>query len=508
MPSSSRSLWLETARPHAGHPALEADVDVDVAVIGGGITGITTALLLKRDGARVAVVDRDVVAGQTTGRTTAKCTALQGTIHSRLTAAHGAETAAVYAGANLAAVEEIARLVGEEDIDCAFARVPAVTYAARDAEIAQIGAALDPARAAGLPVAGSAAPEVPFTVPAAVRLDHQLQLHPVDYVRALAQRVAGEGSSVFERTGVTEVAEGSPCRIRTRRGPTITAQQVVVASRYPALDRGAFFARLAPTRSYLVAARVRGDLPEAMLINAGSPTRSVRSHRAGDDALVLVGGESHRTGADAAQPERFAALEAFAREHWDVLDVPYRWSAQDGMPTDELPYVGAYSPASSRLYVAAGFQGWGMSNATAAAMLLADIIAGRPNPWAPTFDPARPSSALSRQAARLNLHAAAHFVGDRLRPADAASVDEVPRGQARVVRDGTAKVGVFRDADDGLHAVSLRCTHLGCLLRFNAAETTWDCPCHGSRFDIDGAVLDGPATRPLRRRALRVRTRS
>lgn len=500
MNRSSTSLWLNTSPP-ATPTSPDGDLVVDVAVIGGGITGVTTALLLKRQGARVAVLERDVVAGATTGRTTAKCTALQGTMYSRLVERHGHEAAAVYADANLAGLEQIARLVADDAIDCAFARVPAATYAAQEGEVASIEAEVDAARDAGLAVEASSAPELPFAVPAAVRLEQQAEIHPVRYVRALADLVAGEGSFVFEGTEITEVTEGAPCVLRTAAGATVTAENVVVATRYPVFDRGAFFARLEPTRSYLIAARVRGQVPDAMLINAGSPTRSVRSYRSGDDTFLLTGGESHQTGAEAAQPARYELLEQFAREHWDVVDVPYRWSAQDGMPSDHLPYVGRYTPSSSRLYVAAGFQKWGMTSGTAAAMLVADLIAGRENPWASSFDPNRVTSVVSRQAAKLNLHAASHFVGDRLRPAEVSSADHVPRGEARVVRDGLAKVGVFRDRTGGLHAVSLRCTHLGCLLRFNAAESTWDCPCHGSRFDVDGAVLDGPATKPLERRS-------
>jgi glycine/D-amino acid oxidase-like deaminating enzyme/nitrite reductase/ring-hydroxylating ferredoxin subunit len=495
----SRSLWLDTATPTA-YSALDRDVEVDVAIIGAGIAGVTTALLLKRDGARVAVLERGAVSGGATGRTTAKCSALQGTIYSRLRAKHGDDVPAAYAAANRAAVERIGELVEADRIECAFERLPAYTYAADDAQRASVEAEVEAASAAGLPVEWTADPGLPFSVPGAVRLDDQAQFHPVAYVRALAALVEGEGSGVFERTTVTSVGEGSPCRVETDAGLTVTAGSVVVATNYPLLDRGVFFARLEATRSYLVAARVRGDVSEGMLISAGPPTRSVRPYRAEGERWVLVGGEGHETGAGAAQPERYEALEAFAREHWDVRDVPYRWSTQDAMPVDHLPYVGRYTPVSSRLFVATGFQKWGMTNGTVAAMILADTMAGRDNPWARTFEPGRLSVSALPGLARLNLRAAKHLVGDRLKPAEAPSAEAVPRGEARVVRDGLGKVGVYRGADGEVHGVSLRCTHLGCLLSFNAAEATWDCPCHGSRFDVDGAVLQGPAVAPLERR--------
>jgi Rieske Fe-S protein len=289
------------------------------------------------------------------------------------------------------------------------------------------------------------------------------------------------------------VREGAPCRVRTTAGE-LTAERVIVATHYPFLDRGLFFARLEVQRSYCIAARVRGAPPEGMSISAGDPTRSVRGY--GD--LVIVGGEGHGTGSRDAQPERFGRLEAFARDHWDVVEITHRWSAQDPVPYDHLPLIGPYQPGSARLYVATGFMKWGLSSGTLAGMVLADRLAGRENAWAERFDPTRLSLTSVPKLAEINARAGLHFTGDRLRPA--LTRPEVPRGEARVVRDGLGQTGVYRDEAGGLHAVSVRCTHLGCLLRFNAAERSWDCPCHGSRFDVDGAVLEGPAVHPLERK--------
>jgi len=331
-------------------------------------------------------------------------------------------------------------------------------------------------------------------------LADQGQLDPVRYVRGLAAAVDGDGSRVFESTAVADVHEGSPCRVRTLDGATVTAGAVVVATNYPLLDRGLFFARMEAARSYLVAARLRGAGPRGMFITAGSPSRSLRSYDDGEETWLLVGGEGHLVGSGEAQPQRYEALEQFAREHFDVLDVPLRWSTQDGMPADKLPYIGPYTPVSTHLFVAAGFQKWGMTSATIAAGLLAERLGGRENPYSGVFDPNRVTVRSAPKLATTQLWAARHMVGDRLAPADTHSAQEVPAGEARVVRSGLGKTGVYRDEDGVAHGVSLRCTHLGCLLHFNAAERSWDCPCHGSRFDVDGAVLAGPAVHPLERR--------
>jgi nitrite reductase/ring-hydroxylating ferredoxin subunit len=272
---------------------------------------------------------------------------------------------------------------------------------------------------------------------------------------------------------------------------------VIIATHYPILDRGLYFARLKPMRSYCIAATLAaGELPQGMSISAGSTTRSVRSH----GEQLIVGGEGHPAGSTKSTPERFEHLEQFAREHWKIDGVTHRWSAHDPVPYDHLPMIGPYHPRSSRLWVTTGYMKWGLATATFGAMLLVDLIAGRDNPWATTFSPTRLSLTSTHEIAELGAKFTADFIVDRLRLPQARTTDSIPPGQARTLPDGTGKKGVYRDRDGNLYAVSLRCTHLGCLLRFNAAELSWDCPCHGSRFAPDGTVLEGPAVKPLQQR--------
>jgi glycine/D-amino acid oxidase-like deaminating enzyme/nitrite reductase/ring-hydroxylating ferredoxin subunit len=494
------SLWLDTAGADASrHPELEADLSVDVAVIGGGITGITAALMLKADGASVAVLERGAVSAGATGFTTAKTSALQETVLKQVRQMHGDEGAGDYAKANLAAIETMEQLVSEHGIECGWERLPDHTYAGDEQEVADVEQVIEAAEAAGLPVqrvSGSDTP-LPFDVPLAARLDGQAQMNPVEYVRGLAETLRGD---VYETTPVRSVSARSPYTIETEAGAKVTAQHVVVATNYPLLDRGLFFARVEATRSYLVAARVRGDAPDGMAITAGQPTRSVRSYRRGEDTWLLVGGEGHQTGGSDAQPERYESLAAFAEQHWDVIDIPYRWSTQDGKPVDHLPYIGRYAPGNDTLWVGTGYMKWGMTNGTLAGEIIADGIAGRDNPYAERFDPNRLTVKSAPEVAKLQAHVGVHFFGDRARPADVSSSEDVPAGEARVVRSGAGKVGVYRDEEGSLHAVSLRCTHLGCLTRWNDADRSWDCPCHGSRFDPDGNVLAGPAAKPLEKR--------
>jgi glycine/D-amino acid oxidase-like deaminating enzyme/nitrite reductase/ring-hydroxylating ferredoxin subunit len=490
--TATSSLWLD-AMPARSLPPLAGNTTVDVAVLGGGITGLTTALLLKRRGMRVAVLEARRCGAGVTGNSTAKATALQSTVYSTISQRHGPAAAESYGQASLAAVHTIAELAAAERIDCDLHRRPAYTYALTSDDLGSIKAEAEAAHRAGLPVRLTDRLDLPYPVAGAVCLDDQIEFHPVRYLRGLVDAVHGDGSAVYEDTPATGVSFGTPAQVRTPCG-TVRADHVVIATHYPLLDRGLFFARLEQTRSYCIAAQLSSPPPTGMSISAGSPVRSIRSHR----GLLVLGGESHQAGDDtAASPERYRALEAFARAHWPVERITHRWSAQDPSSYDKLPVIGQYTPLSPRLFVASGFMKWGLTSGTFAATILADRITGQFNPWAQVFRPTRLSPGSLPDLLRANLKVAIDLVGDRVRPAQVKSVAEVPVGEARVVGDQRDKTGVYRSPEGTVHAVSLRCTHLGCLLRFNGAERSWDCPCHGSRFDVDGAVLEGPATRPL-----------
>lgn len=489
-----RSIWFEDDDAPA-HPRLEGDHSFDVAVIGAGIAGLTTALLLAREGLRVGVLEQATVAAGTSGHTTAKVTSQHHLTYAKLRASHGREAAAAYGTAMEAAKEQVAALA--EGIDCDLRRRPAHVYATTDSEVADLERELEAARQAGLPAFLDDAAPVPFPTRASLRFDDQLELHPRRYLLGLAARLVAEGGQIFEQTRALHVDESDPCVVRTDRG-RVQARDVVVATLLPFLDRGGQFARAHASRSYVVTARVRGDVPTAMLISAGSPVRSVRAVPFGDEELLMVGGEGHRPGSPKAEPARYEALAAFAREHWDVVELTHRWSAQDYIPDDDIPYIGRINLLSRRVRVATGFKKWGMTAGTLAGQLLCDDIVGRENPSAPLFSSTRvnPVGEAPRFLAE-NARVGYHFVADRVLERGQRDIGDLAPGEGAIVSSHGHKVAGYRDEAGRLHAVSARCTHLGCQVAWNAAERTWDCPCHGSRFDTDGRNLEGPATRPL-----------
>jgi Rieske Fe-S protein len=288
-------------------------------------------------------------------------------------------------------------------------------------------------------------------------------------------------------------------RCTTENGGVVQAEHVVLATQIPFLDRGGFFAKVSPQRSYLMAVEVDEPMPEGMYLGTGKATRTLRS--AG--RYLVLGGAGHKAGQEPDTPACYAEIEAWAREHYAVKNVAYRWSAHDYAPVDGLPYIGEMPFGAGRVWVATGFNKWGLTNGTAAAAIIADGIGGRPNAWAETFAADRVDVGPSAvKFIEENLDVAARFVGDRLRHLSGKPLDALGRDEGAVVEAGGERVGAYRDAEGRLHGVALVCTHLGCHVTWNPAERSWDCPCHGSRFDVDGGVLHGPAVRPLERRAL------
>ncbi len=502
-PGQRRSYWMDSA-PQTDFPAYRPEGRrVDVAVVGGGITGLTVALLLGRAGASVALLEAGRVASGVTGYTTAKVTSLHGLTYAGLEQSFGPDGARAYAEANEAALAEMARLVADLAIDCAFERHAAFTYTEDAGSVGQIESEVAAAARAGLPATFTTEVDLPYPVAGAIRVENQAQFHPRRYCLGLADAIVADGGSIYEQTRVLDVDDGEPCRVRTENGDLI-ARHVVQATQLPIVDPGGFFARTHPERSYALAVELDGPAPQGMYLSADQPTRSVRPI---EERLVLIGGEGHKVGQDPDTRQRYDALETFARERFPVVEVRHRWSAQDFMPADNVPYIGRLTPRSKGRLVATGFKKWGMTHATVAAMILRDHITGTENPWASLYDATRlkPTAAAGSFVTE-NLNVAKRFVGDRLATLRPEPADSLAPGEAGLRVVNGHKVAAYRDETGQLHAISARCTHMGCLVSWNTAEQSWDCPCHGSRFDVDGRVIQGPAVRPLESREYRPAT--
>ncbi|MCA1660696.1 MAG: FAD-dependent oxidoreductase [Novosphingobium sp.] len=485
--------WTRTA-PHHPFPTHTSPIEVDVAIVGGGIVGVIAARLLKDRGQRVAVVEACGVGRGVTGRSTAKVTAQHALVLSRIEDRHGQDAARCYAEANRAGVALIAELVGRHGIACAFEPAPAVVYATSADGAERIRAEAAAARRAGLAMELSEDAGLPYSVTSALRLDGQFQFHPVHFVTGLAATIPGDGSHVFEQTRVVSWDEQG---IETAQG-RISAPRVIMATHLPLGQVGQFHAHNAPHMHAIIAASVAPErAPHVMAISADEPKRSVRGHVAADGAAMLIAtGPTFKHGDAEEEAKAFADLEKFAVEHFGAGEPIYRWTNEDYTPRDGLPYVGWAGGAGDSPLVATGFDAWGISNGAAAATILADLATDRDNPWAGLFDASRHSAKGLGTMAAEGLEVAKDLVAGHLDSHSGKAGEIDPGGAAIVEIDGRA-TGIYRDPAGRAHAVSAVCTHMGCLLGWNPVDRSWDCSCHGSRFAIDGAVLHGPAIEPL-----------
>jgi len=491
---TTNSYWIDSIHL-PDYPPLEEDINVDVAIVGGGIVGITSAYLLTRRGLKVALAEASNILQGTTGHTTAKITSQHSLIYARLIKEMGTELARQYAEANESAIKMIHHTIEEHNINCNLSWLPAYIYTQSEQYIKDIQDETKAARELGLEATYLEKIPLPLKIWAAMRFDKQAQFHPLKYLAVLAQYVSDHGGHIFEETVAVNL-EDKPVAVVTKHGPRIKADKIIVASHYPFFDGGGLFiTRIYADKSYVVAIRAEEKFPEGTFITAETPTRSLRAQKDGDEELILVGGDHHKTGDETNTNVHYENLINFAHNNFTVTDISYRWSTQDCMTLDGVPYVGHLTPRSPDIYVATGFNKWGMTNGTASAMILTDLITKGDNPWAPVYNPSRFNLASIKTFLVQNADVAKELVSGKM--ANLPEEVDVKPGEAQVLEVEGQKMGVFKDDEGEVHWVDTTCTHLGCELKWNDAERTWDCPCHGSRFNFNGDVVEGPAFNQL-----------
>ncbi len=499
--ASRASLWVASTAPPS-YERLAGDLEVDVAIIGGGIVGVTAAQLLQRAGRRVAVLEALRVGAQATGGSTAKVTSQHALIYRSLVDTFGATTARRYGEANEWALRDILERIEAMGVHCSLERFPAYTFSIDEGRRDDLEQEAEVAARLGLPARYVTEVPLPFATAGAVVFDGQAQFDPVPYVHALANSARADGARIFEDARVTDLEERGERSVLTTEHGTVTARDVIVATALPCFDDGSYYRHAQPGAHLVIAARVEGDRPDGMFISIDDPTRSLRwVERDGVTWMLLVG--PRFAPGDHDTTEGFADLDRFAREHFDVRSIDYRWWNEDYYPVDLLPYVGRMNKDTAHTYVATGFGGWGITNGHIAAHILADAILGQPNEWAAVFDSTRESketdsSPLASAGRMISAGVSTvRYAAARLVPVSAGDVEALQPGEADVIDLDGERVAVARDREGALHAVSALCSHMGCELGWNESMETWDCPCHGSCFDIDGGVLRGPAVQPL-----------
>ena len=464
---------------------------VDVAIIGAGITGLTAATLLRERGKSVAVLDDKGVANGETGHTTAHITEAIDTRFHVVKKKFGVAGATVVARSLHAAIDAIEARVTKGSIDCGFRRLPGYLFTEQRGRIAPLKNEAAAAKEAGLAASFVAEVPLPFPTRGAVRFENQAQFHPVAYAEALASEVR---DALFLGVHVTSIEDGEPCVLETSTG-RMTAASVFVATNAPLNDVFATGLKIAAYRSYALAAPWSGSQPDGLFWDTDDPYHYIRWH----DGVVIVGGEDHKVGQETETSQSFERLQSWMAGRMPGLEPQNRWSGQIIEPSDGLPFIGLQA-GKSHVYMATGFAGQGMTFGTWSAMLVSGLITGAKSELSEAavaiFSPSR--LALSKETVRENADFPKEMVRDKLRlNVETKRLIDVTSGEGRIVSLDGRKLAVARDDAGTLHALKPACTHLGCDVKWNQAETSWDCPCHGSRFAIDGKVLNGPATTPL-----------
>lgn len=495
IPGLHTSVWMDTT-PSTQYPSLKPNINVDVAILGGGIAGLSCAYFLKQAGKTVAVIEADHIVSGVTGFTTAHITSEHNFLYDYLIKTFGKEGAGLYADANETAIEKIAQIVKKEGIECDFKRVSQHFMTENKEDLDKLKQEYNAAKQLDLPVTFEDSAPAPFPNYGTIHYHNQAQFHPRKYLLALAKKIDGGGSFIFEKTRATDVKEGEPCIVKTEKGD-LKAKDVIIATHFPFLDRGGYFARMKPMRSYVLGMYVKNKMEAVMFDNTANPYNYIRTQPTKKGTLVLVGGEDHTTGQVVDTMQCYRNLEAYARDRFDMQSIAYHWSTQDNYPFDQVPFIGTFMPTSQHLFVATGFQGYGMTFGTIAGVMLSDMIAGKHTKWESLLSPQRYKATKEVPATmKMGLGIVTNLI-NKLTPKAQQDINTVKPNSGKIIEVGGQKVAVYKDKKGNICTVSATCQHMGCAVAFNNAEQSWDCPCHGSRYSPDGAILHGPTIKKL-----------
>ncbi|GAA0359614.1 FAD-dependent oxidoreductase [Bacillus horti] len=502
LPQYPESYWRDSVELPI-FPRLNENKKADAVIVGGGIAGITTAYLLVKEGLSVILLEASTILNGTTGHTTAKITAQHDVIYDELINKVGLENARLYYQANMDAIHFIKQTIQDHSIDCGYSEQDAYLYTNSEEGLTKLKKEAEAYKKLG--IQGEEVEKMPLDVPlkGSLVMKNQAKFHPLQYLATLVKYILEHGGSIYEHTTAEDVEKVNVVdkKVTTADQHEIVCSHVVSCSHFPFHDGlGFYFARMYAERSYVLAYKTDNDFPEGMYLSVDTPQRSVRTTPLADgQKLVIIGGGSHKTGQGICTIEYYEALQEFAEKKFGLRNISYRWSAQDLITTDKIPYIGKLSGGSEHIYVATGFRKWGMSQGTLSALLLRDIILKRENQYEKLYSPTRFDLATDgKNLAVQNADVAKHLIAGKLEIVR-EKAENLAHGQGGVVSVNGKRAGAYRDEEGELYVVDTTCTHMGCEVEWNEGERSWDCPCHGSRFSYTGDVMEGPAKKSLAR---------
>ncbi len=494
-----QSFWKEITEEASLFPSLTENIETEIAIIGAGITGVTAALELKKAGHRVVVLEAATVAGGTTGYSTGNLYVPVQPYFQSIVNKFDEETAGIVARARRDAIDFIEKTVNDNQIDCQFHRRPFYFYVKEEKNVSKLEKEVAALQKAGIDIDYTYDLPLPEKYIKAAKIDRQARFNPYQYVRALAKKLHTDGCEIYEMTRVTKIEEKDQCIISTTGGQ-VKADKVIMATHIPK-GFNVVQTLVAPYRSYVVAVELEGDYPDGNFWDLDKqPAHAISSHSTHEQLdMLMFAGNHHKTGqSEASHEKNYKEIEAYIRNLYPVKSIAFRWSAQHYAPADGLPYIGPSARTTKKIYMATGYSADGLTYGTVAGMLLASQIEGKENTWNKAFNSTRFTPLKSAEKfIKETVNVASEMVKDYRKSYDEKAFADIRLGEARVMEIDGKKLAVTRDDKSVLHVVSAVCPHLGCIVHYNDAEKTWDCPCHGSRFELDGSFIEGPAYEPL-----------
>ena len=481
-------MWLDTV-DFPEYKTLVQDIETDICIVGAGITGITLAYKLQGSGLKVALIDSDKVLHGTTAYTTAKLTTQHHIIYKDFVRDYGERNAKLYAEAQKKAID----FVVDSGIDCDLECLASYVYTQKDECISALEQEYEIAKKLGIDCELTNELELPFAIKRALVFHNQAQFNPLKYLVGLLKMIKDcPNIDIYEQTTATELDQLDDGRfqITTKNNHHVRAKKIVQASHFPFYDGASLlFSKVEVRQSYLVATTKASQKLNGIYISYEQPTRTLRQYQ----NFLVVGGEDHRTGTSDDTLRHYKNITSFVNEHFGTSDIKYQWSTQDYLTTDKLPLIGSIN--NRKIYVATGYQKWGMTNGTFAALLLHDLLLEIKNPWTDLFDPHRfDLAAQTKDFITYNCRVAYELIKGKLQNGEMLSdLESLELKRAKIIYTTDGDYGVYKDENGNIHKVDITCPHMGCELKFNQAETTWDCPCHGSRFNHTGNIVSGPA---------------
>lgn len=492
------SLWLKENKIE-NFSTLDKNIESEVCIIGGGIFGISTAYYLSKYGYKVVLVERDKIASKVTGHTTAKITSQHGLIYHYLLNQYGKDFARKYYLANQKAIGNIEKIINTNNIECDFKKQTSNVYTTNTSEIAKIEEEIKALEELDIEARKIEDSPLPFDIVSGIEFQNQAQFNPIKYISGLVNKIKENKGLIFENTTCYDIKKEGSGYICYTKNNEIKTKYVVIATQYPFINfPGIYFAKMYQSSSYVIGIDTKTKLFDGMYINIQSPIYSFRTAIDDGKEILLLGGLDHKTGENIEYKDSYGLLEEKAKEWYPNCEIKYHWSTRDCITLDKIPYIGEFSNILPDVYVGTGFNKWGMTSSNVAARIITDKITGKENEYEEVFKATRVNPTVNKDEVKnMVSQTAKSLVVERLKGSSKENIENMKQETGQILEIDGEKVGVYKDIEGKVFAIKPVCTHLGCILNWNNADKTWDCPCHGSRFDYTGKNINNPAIKDL-----------